>query len=644
MNTIDHILLPTLHAAFRSPLRVVLRTASSITKHRQDPQNLTAFSKNRQVPFLSSLQWFHTFRDIASPRIVRVMSYRPHYQDSWRPPAQQRDSWRPSAEQPTTSEPDRRWVGTRVRYGEQYELFCENQKFHFGRDSWRPHGHEGDRLTAREEAHDQVNEDSSSRKSSGQSRRARRRKPNPTTGSAVAAPLQPQSKLDPSSLTFQPGNLGQNSSFNDGVPAPLRSVHNYARYPVYRVDKYYRPAKPLSVAPGRNGGNNANATTPGAAVSTRHWLRSTQPGASSAGITMDNVSHLSQGDPEHGLSSLQTSFAMAGMLTKKPMQYERKDRRPQQVTPPPAPTATDLYLAQARLPVIRSPVPRKLLVVLDLNGTLLVRPSRMQPRVFNVRPGVPQLLDYLLNNHVVMVYSSARPANVEAMVDALLSKKRAKSLAAIWGRDKLDLTPAQYNEKVQVYKKLEKVWADEHIQATCPHGQQRWNQANTVLVDDSHLKALSQPHNLIQVPEFAKKQKLTKAEKKREVEVVTSIMAKLEELKWAQDVSRLILRWQTGEIEPPRATQVVSLPKSEVGSDEQRQSLPVDGPADTSTEEVEEVEAVEVVDSDSQASSLERDMENLSTDPSPGVEDGGKGVSIVNQPAISAAEWREFLK
>lgn len=331
------------------------------------------------------------------------------------------------------------------------------------------------------------------------------------------------------------------------------------------------------------------------------------------------------------------------MLSKRPMHYECEERRPRQVTPPPAPTATDLYLAQARLPVLRSAAPRKLLVVLDLNGTLLVRPNKMQPRVFNIRPGVHQLLDYLLDNHVVMVYSSAQPANVEAMVDALLSKKRAKFLAAIWGRDKLDLTPAQYKEKVQVYKKLEKVWADEHIQATCPHGQPRWSQANTVLVDDSHLKALSQPHNLIQVREFTKKQKLTKTETKREQEVVASIVAKLEELKWAHDVSRLILRWQTGEVEPPRANELTPLLKFE-GSDEQQQPLPGGGPADTSSEEVEEVEAVEVVGSDTEAASLERDMENLSTDPSPVVEDGGNEVSIVNQPAISAAEWREFLK
>lgn len=227
-----------------------------------------------------------------------------------------------------------------------------------------------------------------------------------------------------------------------------------------------------------------------------------------------------------------------------------------------------------------------------------------------------------------MIYSSARPENVEAMVDALVSKKRAKDLAAIWGRDKLELTPEQYNEKLQVYKKLDKVWEDDRIQATCP-GKQRWNQTNTVLVDDSHLKALSQPHNLIQVTEFTKK-KLNPQERKREQEVVASVRAKLEELKWTLDVSRHILRWQTGQMEPPRATTNLSpLPKP--GEERMR----------TQPSQLANIvgDTGEILDKAIVHEGLEKDMENLTTNTS-WKDDNGH----MNEPAISASEWMEFLK
>jgi len=254
----------------------------------------------------------------------------------------------------------------------------------------------------------------------------------------------------------------------------------------------------------------------------------------------------------------------------------------------------------------------------------------MRPRDFNIRPGVHPLLEYLFKNHVVMVYSSARPENVKAMVDALATKKQAQSLAAIWGRDKLELTPAQYNEKVQVYKKLEKVWQDEQIQATSL-GKQRWNQTNTVLVDDSHLKALSQPHNLIQVPEFTK-QKLNKEQQRREREIVASVRAKLEELKWADDVSRHIWRWQTGQMEPPRATKLSPLPQSAIAETADQPNAMADDLLSSDTDESSGGAAID-------AAALEQDMQNLTTEPR------AKSEShCMNEPAVSADEWKEFLK
>lgn len=199
---------------------------------------------------------------------------------------------------------------------------------------------------------------------------------------------------------------------------------------------------------------------------------------------------------------------------------------------------------------------QKLLVILDLNGTLLVRPNRKaDPTKIKIRPGVTQLLDYLFNNHVVMVYSSARPENVTAMVNNLIHPKQRKQMAAIWARDKLDLTKQQYNNKVQVYKKLEKIWADKNVQGTAEPGM-RWNQSNTVLVDDSHLKGLAQPHNLLQVPEFENNAPREGGAALRdwqlkEQAIVKSLELKLEELKWQVDISRLIREWQTGKRAAP---------------------------------------------------------------------------------------------
>lgn len=215
-----------------------------------------------------------------------------------------------------------------------------------------------------------------------------------------------------------------------------------------------------------------------------------------------------------------------------------------------APSPTKLYLAQARLPVLHSEIPQRLLVVLDLNGTLLIRKNRKNSQGFNVRPGAQALLRYVIDHHVPMIYSSACPENVRAMVNNLLVPVDRKALAAVWGRDKLDLSSAQFSRKVQVYKKLQKIWNDKDIQAlSCE--QQPWGQHNTVLVDDDHQKAATQPHNLVHIPSYIKSQSLGDAERKQESEVIWEVKARLEELKWSRDVSRHIFRWQKGEsIEP----------------------------------------------------------------------------------------------
>ncbi|KAJ9612525.1 hypothetical protein H2200_004122 [Cladophialophora chaetospira] len=226
-----------------------------------------------------------------------------------------------------------------------------------------------------------------------------------------------------------------------------------------------------------------------------------------------------------------------------------------EVPGPAAPTPTKEYKRDAEFDPVVRPEPQKLLVVLDLNGTLLVRPNKRKPQNIIVRPGVPALLDYLFRNHVVMIYSSAKPQNCAAMIDKFFLPDQRAILAAVWARDKLGLTQIQYDSKVQVYKKLEPIWQDQRIQNRAEPGK-RWDHSNTVLVDDSQLKALAQPHNLLQVPEFLNNEPTDGIQAKLdwrrgEEAIVHSVQQKLEQLKWQVSVTRLIREWQTGKRQAP---------------------------------------------------------------------------------------------
>ncbi len=577
--------------------------------------------QNLRSALPSALHWLRNYPCETKARLQGLMSYRPNYPESWRPP-QQRDSWRPSRE-PLDREADTPCINTRKRREEEDLPHIVRRLPSARGDSWRPSTQEGHMLSKREESHDHGSENAAAPTMSYQSLGSPRQILSLPTRPAVSASDLPQSYLNLPVTDFQPGNNRQYPILNHAAPASLRSVQNHARYSLYRVNKPYRSATPSSNPVSRSGGDNFDILKQTTSVSHRYALRSGRSDDASLSALEDVRI------PPHQFHQVipQNGRVPTASFTIPAQDSEHRQIKPRLIHPPPTPTATDLYLAQARLPVIRCAAPKKLLVVLDLNGTLLVRPNRMKPREFHIRPGVPHLLDYLFDHHRVMIYSSARPENVEAMVDALVSKKRASALAAIWGRDKLELTPEQYNDKVQVYKKLDKVWQDALIQATCP-GKQCWNQTNTVLVDDSHLKALSQPHNLIQVTEFTK-EKLDRQERRRELEVIASIKAKLEELKWTFDVSRHILRWQTGQMEPPRATKLSFLPKSGEEEIHIQPSHLANTVHDTGG----------VLDEAIVQEGLEKDMENLSTNPGVKHENGD-----MDEPAFSAEEWKEFLK
>lgn len=169
----------------------------------------------------------------------------------------------------------------------------------------------------------------------------------------------------------------------------------------------------------------------------------------------------------------------------------------------PDPTAAYLQTSLRDYTILQKP--QHLLVIIDLNGTLLHRPSKSSPTKFNARPHTPRFLNYTITTFTVVIWSSARPENVKAMTSNILTPALHSQVVAIWGRDKFGLSPAEYNSKVQCYKRLSTVWNDAGVKKSHPEAARggKWDQTNTVLIDDSNYKGRSEPFNLIEIPEYS---------------------------------------------------------------------------------------------------------------------------------------------
>ena len=168
------------------------------------------------------------------------------------------------------------------------------------------------------------------------------------------------------------------------------------------------------------------------------------------------------------------------------------------------PNPTPIYLSVSCEPVRQLPQAQHLLVVIDLNGTLLFRPNKRAPSKFIARPNTAKFLRYCINTFTVVIWSSARPENVKLMCDAILDQELRRKVVAIWGREMFGLSPGDYNARTQCYKRLTKLWNDPKIAASHPSFDlgERWSHANTVLVDDSPEKGRTEPFNMISIPEF----------------------------------------------------------------------------------------------------------------------------------------------
>ena len=200
-----------------------------------------------------------------------------------------------------------------------------------------------------------------------------------------------------------------------------------------------------------------------------------------------------------------------------------------------APKPTAAYLEQALIPSLTRSQLGNLLLVLDINGTLLYR--RKKTDVIIPRPSLAEFLNYCLDNHSVLVWSSSLPENVNKMCSKMFPHTRRSQVIAEWGRDTLELSASDYYHNTQVYKRLDRIWDNEIVQMHHPQYDQggRWNQKNTVLIDDSALKASAQPHNHIEVPEFEPKN--NKGNDIDGAEVLGQVVAYLEELRKWEDVS-----------------------------------------------------------------------------------------------------------
>ncbi|KAL8909632.1 MAG: hypothetical protein Q9207_000130 [Kuettlingeria erythrocarpa] len=206
--------------------------------------------------------------------------------------------------------------------------------------------------------------------------------------------------------------------------------------------------------------------------------------------------------------------------------------------PVPVPDPDPAYITMSAIPAIQLPSPQQLLVVLDLNGTLLYRPVASSH--YKPRPSLQLFLTHCLANYSLLIWSSATPHNVRTICSRIFTSTERKTLLGEWARDTLDLTPQQYAAKIQVFKRLDRIWNNDSMQRAHPHylNGGRWSQENTLLLDDSALKASAQPYNAVVVPEFAKGDSIAK--QNNGPDVLGQVVSYLETARTHNDVSSFV--------------------------------------------------------------------------------------------------------
>lgn len=317
--------------------------------------------------------------------------------------------------------------------------------------------------------------------------------------------------LNPTAPAYQPlgfspvGNF-QVSQYGSGMMftpyQPVRLVANFRRVSLWRIDKCYR-----------------YSSTSKAQTSVTPFKEAIPP----------PKGRWTGSPPRVSVVPRSLSFSVNPSALRPRSETSTRDQKIHL----PAPAPTPKYITQASRPSIRLQRPQPLLLILDLNGTLLVR--RRASSSYTPRPSLDRFLGYCFEHHSVLIWSSATPTNVTAICRKIFSKEQRQHLLGEWGRDTLGLTHAQYKGYVQVYKRLDRIWDSKTLSRMHPDSKKgiKWDQKNTVLIDDSALKASAQPHNLVQIPEFTK-------DKADTCDVLQQIVTYLEGLRMFEDVSNFI--------------------------------------------------------------------------------------------------------
>lgn len=131
--------------------------------------------------------------------------------------------------------------------------------------------------------------------------------------------------------------------------------------------------------------------------------------------------------------------------------------------------------------------PKKQLLILDLNGTLISR-LKTNGRGYYARPHYEQFLDFIFKHFTVMVWSSARQQSVQMMC-----KIFKQPLELVWNRNHFELDENQFYGKTETIKDLNKVWH---------YFSNQYDAKNTIILDDTDSKLVYQPYNLIHVKTF----------------------------------------------------------------------------------------------------------------------------------------------
>ncbi|THH15462.1 hypothetical protein EW146_g5025 [Bondarzewia mesenterica] len=268
----------------------------------------------------------------------------------------------------------------------------------------------------------------------------------------------------------------------------------------------------------------------------RYYATDSQYEDSPASEEAQSSSQPSRHSPSHETPflfapSLYTPGARSGQFREhRQPEHRRHDHdhsRP--VSPPPSGSPSPSYLALSATPseTISIPSSSRKLLVLDLNGTLLLRSARaprtgrftQRPplRKVHPRPYMENFRAYLFAERTkewleVMVWSSAQPHSVDDMVDKAFGEDKNK-LIAIWARDTLGLAPDHYHRKIQTVKDLTKPWSalpslsspSDHPTAedtSSPPPPVQHSALTTILLDDSQKKAVLQPYNHICIMEY----------------------------------------------------------------------------------------------------------------------------------------------